>query len=65
MSLLNFSLAILSFSSNGSKPIHLDNNLPFSLSFLLIKLSRFDSVTDIIKSKSSSRPIASLIALLV
>ena len=62
---LNFSLAITSFSSIGKRPIHLERSLPLSASFFSISSSNVDSVTDIIKSKSLSFPITSLIALFV
>ena len=65
ISLLNFSLAMASFSSIGNKPIQRDKILPRSVSFIPIRASKFDSVIDIIKSKSDSLPMASLITLLV
>ena len=62
---LNFSLASASFSSIGSKPIHLESNLPLSASFFFTSSSRVVSLIDIIKSKSLSLPIASLMTLFV
>ena len=63
--LLKYSLASLSFSSSGRRPIHLEMSLPLSVSFNEMRPFKLEESTQIIRSKSDSFPIASLIVLFV